>query len=437
MGDKVQFTDLDEKRASLFVGLRKEIPPKNLDDTQLSNAIKQVTDPKLLVNLLNELSKRVAGENYAKTAIFLCACGIWVKNPLQKTHCIINSSSSAGKDFIVKAVFDLFPAFLKDYRSKITPEAFSYWRTDKASRDAGFTWDGRLLYLEDCSQSLLDSPTFRIMLSGGSFATIVRDQRAIDLQISGRPLVLVTTATTKPSNELLNRFIPISLDESSEQTTNVFFKELDSVNGQKQEYDEQFQHCLSLLGVVRVKIPFTAQLSGLFPCKPVSMRREFARFLTLIQNSAALHQYQRERSEAGEVLATWDDYDAAVFAYGGFERDPVKLTMAQQQVFGVLKENDWLFKLEVATLVGKDDTWVYRLLMQLVERGLVGVRMDDSEAKTKAKQKFAKVSSLSQLPKSWEIKSVLTDDDKKIAILDNLATTNTATRSTGNEGKGV
>lgn len=96
-----------------------------------------------------------------------------------------------------------------------------------------------------------------------------------------------------------------------------------------------------------------------------------------------------------------------------------------------------MFRLEVATLVGKDDSWVHKLLMQLVERGLVGVRLDDSEAKTKAKQKFSKVSSLSQLPKSWEIKSVLVEDDKKISILDNLATTNTTNRSTGNEGRGV
>ncbi|MEM3154800.1 MAG: hypothetical protein QW165_04540 [Candidatus Woesearchaeota archaeon] len=412
---QVVFTEQDEKRASAYAGLRGMIPHKIMDDSTLHAAVGILHNPDFLNIIIDELGKKIAGEHYARTAIFLCACNIWVENSLQKTHVIVNSSSSAGKDHVTKAVFDLFPEGIKDYRSKITSETFSYWRTDKKSREENFTWDGRLLYLEDCSQTLLDSPTFRVMLSGGSKATVVRDQRAIDLHIPGRPTVMITTATTMPSNELLNRFVPVSLEETQCQTINVFRKEIELAMCVKAEYNPNVKAALLLLRKCRVKIPFAEHFLGLFPDKPVSMRREFARFLSFIQNSAALYQFQRVKDADGYVLADWQDYDNAVYGFAGIDRNPVKLTKSQQRVLDCFSGDGWYLRSEIASMVGMDSSWVYRILLQLVEKGLISVRLDDTEAKSKAKQIFAKVVSVSQLPKSDVLIAKLPNNSDKIA----------------------
>lgn len=415
------FTEEDEKRAILVTKLTNG----KQYDSSLHEPVKLLLNPDLFFKFVNELGKKIAGEHYTRSSIFLCSCNIWLKNSLQTTHCLINSSSSAGKDFITKNVFDIFPDQIKDYRSKITPEAFSYWRTDKKSVEDGFSWDGRLLYLEDCSQHLLDSATFRVMLSGGTHATVVRDQRAIDLRINGRPLVLVTTATTKPSNELLNRFIPISLEETGEQTANVFLKELEFAKGVKNDYDISFKKALSCLERVNVVIPFAEYLASLFPCKPVSMRREFARFLTLIQNSAALHQFQRNKDENGNVLADWFDYDLAVYCYGGFAREIVKLTKTQQRIYDCLIDGEWYYLKEISGKLGLDSTWVYRILSQLQEKELVVCKLDDTEAKSKAKHIYAKLVSHSQLPKSKELLFKINENPENLVKLANFFNTTT------------
>lgn len=420
MTEKMEFTEQDSRRAQLFAAFRTSEYAQGIDDAVLSQACDLLVSEDLFGKLAVEMNKRVSGEHWARMALFLGMCGCWVKNPLQMTHVMVNSSSSAGKDYVTKAVFDLFPDNIKDYQSKITPETFTYWRTDKLSQERGFTWDGRIFYLEDCSQALLDSPTFRVMLSGGSKSVVVRDQRAVELAIVGRPLVIVTTATTKPSNELMNRFIPVSLDESKAQTINVFLKTSEVLEGHKEPYGANWRLALALLRRVNVVVPYASKINGCFPATPVSMRREMARFCTLIQNSAALFQYQRLRDESGNVVAAPRDFVNALYAYIGTNPgEKVKLTRSQQVVFDGLKalegrflqqkktldeksrgqlefvpdyRDNWWYDKEIAVEIGLGDRWVRELLSQLLEKGLVERQLDKTESITKARYMYRSVS---------------------------------------------
>lgn len=384
--------------------VRLNVPHRVMDESSVHAGMTLLCSPELLKKLNEELSKTVAGEYYSRLAILLCASQIWVSNPRQMTHCMINSSSSSGKDFVTKAVYDLFPVATKDFRTKITSEAFTYWHATKKDVEDGFSWDGRLLYLEDCSQGLLDSPTFRVMLSGGSISTIVKDQRAIDLEIKGRPVVLITTASTIPKQELLNRFISVSLEETAEQTSLVFDKTVEVALGNVNPPDETLRNALRLLVRVRVIIPSEIgnKLKVLFPAKPVNMRREFARFLAIMQNSTALHQHTREKNEKGEVLATWQDYDNACYV---FKRNPIKLTRSQQAIYDAMPSDQWLHRKEINILSKKGSSWTYELLLQLVELDLVKVKLDETEATSKAQDLFMKVPTTFGLPTSEILKA--------------------------------
>ena len=57
-------------------------------------------------------------------------------------------------------------------------------------------------------------------------------------------------------------------------------------------------------------IPFAVDLAQHYPAEQVRSRRDFKQLVTLIQASAILHQRQRQRDEAGRIIATEADYRA-------------------------------------------------------------------------------------------------------------------------------
>lgn len=261
---------------------------------------------------IKEFGKKIEGEENSKKAIFLSLCSIWDKSSEIPNNTLVSSESSAGKSFICKSIVKIFPKHLVEYRTKITPEAFTYWH----NKEEDWTWDGKICYLEDISQSILDSSTFRVMCSEGTKSTIVVKQRAYDINIQGKPIMLLTTATTNPSSEVLNRFQIVSLDESSEQTRNIL-KRLSSEaeKGYKEIYDDIFTEALSKLSRLEVRIPFATKIWNYlvenYNFDSLRLRRDYSRLLALIRSSAVLHQFQREIDNDGVVTASEQDYEIA------------------------------------------------------------------------------------------------------------------------------
>ena len=262
-----------------------------------------------------ELDKRIVREYESRKAIFLSMCSIWVEgNP---SHIFVSSKSSTGKSYIAKACYDLFPDWLKTYRTKVSPEGFTYWHNAKYEPE--WTWDGKLLYLEDCRQNLLRSDVFKVMLSEGSLATVVYKQRAIDIQINGRPVIALTTATGSPTDEVLNRFNLVECDESEAQTKEILKRQAQlAAEGADSRYSSDLQSALLCLKPIRVRVPFAQKINSHFPSSDVRVRRDFPRFLSLIQASCALHQYDRMKKEVDNLqyhYATGQDYENARESY--------------------------------------------------------------------------------------------------------------------------
>ena len=60
--------------------------------------------------------------------------------------------------------------------TKMSKEAFTYWHI-------GEPWDNKVIHFEDITQELLNSSTFKVMSSGGSYAVVVREQKTIEIPI--------------------------------------------------------------------------------------------------------------------------------------------------------------------------------------------------------------------------------------------------------------
>lgn len=271
-------------------------------------------NPDLFNLIQTELDKVIEGEENTKKAIFLSLCSIWLLDEEIPLHTLVSSESSAGKSFVCKNIVKLFPKEKVVYRSKITGEVFTYWHTNEETWD----WNGKICYLEDIRQDVFDSPTFKIMCSEGSISTVVRKQKAEDLVVNGKPLLLLTTARTNPNTEILNRVQIISLDETKKQTERIVFRTArDATKKTKQELNQHIPKALALLERKAVEIPFaeaiaTALKNQGYDFDDLRFRRDFSRLLTLIKCSTTLFQFQRETNKTNETLiATEEDYNLA------------------------------------------------------------------------------------------------------------------------------
>ncbi len=266
-------------------------------------------EPKLFENIIEELDKKIEEEEKSKKSIFLSLCSIWVKNSEVPLNTLVSSESSVGKSFVCKNIIKLFPEELYQYRTKLSPEAFTYWKMEEED----WTWDGKICYLEDISQSLLDSQTFKVMCSEGSIASVVNNQKTIDIEIKGKPVMLVTTARTNPNTEILNRFQIVSLDETKNQSKRIVFRQAKQRKNIK--FDPKITESLRLLKREEVFIPFAEQIAQFldndYGFEDVRIRRDFSRLLDLVRCSTTLYQFQRERNEENVLISSEVDYEIA------------------------------------------------------------------------------------------------------------------------------
>lgn len=272
-------------------------------------AYQKLLEPDFFEQAVQEIGKRVVGETEAIKVLLLCASGRLVENSAPASfNLLVNASSGAGKDYVTGSVIKILPRSECIKRTRISPTAFTYWHNSK--KEPEWTWDKKTLYLEDASNSVLNSDVTKVMCSSGSHATIVVNQQAQDLEIKGKPVLIVTSASASPNPELLRRFSILNLDESEEHTEEIKERQAEfAVNGEP-EYSPLVMAALGMHERVRVQVPFAREVVQDFPSSMI-VRTHLTRFYDLIKASAAFNQHKRERNEAGEVIATGLDYDLA------------------------------------------------------------------------------------------------------------------------------
>jgi len=252
---------------------------------------------------IEELNKKHIGDIKAKEIVFLCGLGRLVQNKKPYSfNVIVHGASSSGKDDLVKAVLELFPEEDVESFGRVSQKALNYLHNKK--HEPNWTYDGKILYLEDVEEAVLNNEVMRVFTAGVTKAAIVGDKKAVVLEVKGKPVVITTTATTIPTEEILNRFSIVKLDESEQQTRSTFSVE-------EEEYSKDILEFVKGLKSYEVDIPFTKKISKVFPADKVRRRRDFQRFLDLIRAVAVFHQQERRGHSTGTIRAELEDYDIA------------------------------------------------------------------------------------------------------------------------------
>jgi hypothetical protein len=130
------------------------------------------------------------------------------------------------------------------------------------------------------------------------------------------PTSLMTTSTRSLAHQFDTRLLEVTISDSEAQTRAVMAAHAAAVMPRLTASLDTapfiaLQQWIELAGCHAVTVPFANVLAKMVPAKAVRMRRDFQQLLTFVQVIALLHQFRRERTPEGWIVATLDDYEAA------------------------------------------------------------------------------------------------------------------------------
>jgi len=301
---------------------------------------------------------------------------------------------------LVKNVLGIFPKARVIKRTRISPAVFTYWKPVE-------NWDGFICYLEDISNNILNHEVFKVMASGGSCATVVINQEAVDIEIKGKTVLILTVAAANPKYENLRRFPICDMDDSVNQTKAIMRMKLENAKkGIAEYYNPKITQALACLKRIKVKIPFAEDLFNILPPDHVIMRTHTDRFLDFIKSSCALHQHQREQDQEGYYLAKPQDYEyaAEIINHTTTNQFSIPLTKDQKRIIEKLRSMGDGFHLLNPDIINEitfiSEDWLRKNLDKLSEHGLIKKEYEKIEGINKPKlmyrlREFSKI----ELPK--------------------------------------
>jgi len=294
------FTAVDKLRADRRQALLK--PKVELTEQQRADAMALLRDPNLLTRVVDDLAAGgVVGEETNKLVAYLGATSRKLQKPLAV---LVRSSSSAGKSSLMDAVLAFIPEEEKLVFSAMTGQALYYLEGDMKHK---------VLAIAEEEGTASAAQPLKLLQSDGKLKRLApgKDPTGARIvtqtyEVEGPVALLSTTTAIEVDDELLNRCIELTVDESREQTRRIHEAQraFETLEG-KQRFHHQravvvelHQNAQRLLACVDVVNPFAKELT--FSDEKTRSRRDHAKLLALIRVIALLHQHQR-------VMKTYDN----------------------------------------------------------------------------------------------------------------------------------
>jgi len=221
----------------------------------------------------------------------------------------VQSSSAAGKSALMEAVVGLMPPEVVDKYSALTQQALYYQGKDMAHR---------ILVLSEEEGAARASYSLKLLLSEGELTIlstgkdpVTGELRTKPYKVKGPVMIFTTTTRIELDPELENRCLILVVDEGREQTRAIHHMQRMALTSEgsrarrKREVARELHRNMQrLLRPIEVRAPFAHRLT--FPDHATRTRRDHAKYLTLLQAIALLHQHQRpvkrEKTEEGDVV---------------------------------------------------------------------------------------------------------------------------------------
>ena len=285
--------DLQEQQ--LKETLSPEAKPVELTESDKQQALALLQSPDLLTRILDDFNRAgVVGEETNKLVGYLACVSRQLDKPLAV---IIQSTSAAGKSSLMDAILNLMPEEARVQYSAMTGQSLFYMGQTNLKH--------KILAIAEEEGASNASYALKLLQSDGevTIASTGKDDSTGNLvtkeyTVEGPVMLFLTTTAIDIDEELLNRCVVLTVNESRAQTAAIHAmqRSRQTLAGLLAQDDtrhliQTHRNAQRLLQPLRVANPFADQLT--FLDDKTRTRRDHMKYLTLIQAIALLHQYQR------------------------------------------------------------------------------------------------------------------------------------------------
>jgi DNA primase catalytic core len=349
-------------------------PPTAMTDVERAEGLALLRRPDLLDQVARDIDALgYVGEETNKRLLYLVAISRKLDDPLSA---VILSQSGAGKSGLTEVIERLCPPEDVVLLTRLTPQSLYYVEPSFLDR--------KLVIVEERYGSIEADYSIRVLQSRKKLiaAAPVKDPATGNMKtkvftVEARAAFIEATTASSVNHENATRCFELAMDETAEQTRRIHERMslLRTERGlqQRAEADaisQRHWNAQRLLETLPVVIPFADKLT--FPSSWLRTRRDYARFLNLIEVSAFLHQHQRER-RGRAIVASMADYAVAYALAAEVLAETLSdlrkpLREALERVRGLsLKGDGSVSRREIREALAMPDSTVRRWLQDLVE----------------------------------------------------------------------
>jgi DNA primase catalytic core len=280
----------------LKAAMAKEDKRPKLSEAEEADALALLKSPDLLDRILADFAAcGVVGEETNKLVGYLAAVSRQLDRPLAV---IIQSSSAAGKSSLMDAVLALMPEEACVRYSAMTGQSLFYMGETNLkhkilaiAEEEGVAQAGYALKLLQSDGQVTIASTGKDPASG---LLVTHEYR-----VEGPVMLFLTTTAIDIDEELLNRCLVLTVNESREQTRAIHAlqRQRQTLEGLladegRDDIVRLHRNAQRLLQPLAVVNPYADRLT--FLDDKTRTRRDHMKYLSLIRAIALLHQYQRE-----------------------------------------------------------------------------------------------------------------------------------------------
>jgi DNA primase catalytic core len=312
--------ELHAARLAAQVAPKPDAPALSAPEREAALAL--LRSPDLLDRILAGFAAcGVVGEETNKLVGYLAAVSRKLDHPLAV---IVQSTSAAGKSALMEAVLAFVPPEERVKYSALTGQALYYLGGETSLKN-------KILAIVEEEGAEKASYALKLLQSEGELAIASTGKdphtgRMVtqEYRVEGPVMIFLTTTAVDIDEELMNRCLVLTVDESREQTRRIHAQQrarytLAGIRASEGRAAVLALHRAAqrLLRPLRVFNPYADRLT--FLDDKTRTRRDHTKYLQLIATVAVLHQHQREIREidcgggktAPCVVATLDDLAAA------------------------------------------------------------------------------------------------------------------------------
>lgn len=290
----LKLEELQEKQ--IKGALEPEEKKVSLSDEEQSAALELLKDPSLLSRILEDFNRAgVVGEETNKLVGYLAGVSRKLDKPLAV---IIQSTSAAGKSALMDAVLAMMPEEEKVQYSAMTGQSLFYMGETNLKHKILAIAEEEGAENASYALKLLQSEGKITIASTGKDAT-TGNLTTQEYSVEGPVMLFLTTTAIDIDEELMNRCVVLTVNETREQTAAIHSMQRarQTLEGLLAEEDKKdiiqlHRNAQRLIRPLLVVNPFANELT--FLDDKTRTRRDHMKYLTLIRTITLLHQYQRE-----------------------------------------------------------------------------------------------------------------------------------------------